>query len=64
MKPTKFGMKIYMLCEASSAYCIGFEVYSGKTDGQVGEKTLNLVFRLMQSSDLLYKGYCLFGDRC
>ena len=34
MKPHKFGIKLYQVCEASSGYChdVGFDVYCGKTD--------------------------------
>jgi hypothetical protein len=28
-KPTRFGIKLYQVCEASSGYCIGFDVYTG-----------------------------------
>ena len=63
LKPTKFGIKIYQLCEADSAYCIAFEVYAGKTEERVGEKTYNLIFRMLESSRLLNKGYSLYGDR-
>ena len=31
-KPNKFGMKLYQVCEASSGYCLGFDVYHGDTD--------------------------------
>ncbi|XP_052762974.1 piggyBac transposable element-derived protein 4-like [Mya arenaria] len=31
-KPVKFGIKLFQLCEASSGYCLGFEVYAGKTN--------------------------------
>ncbi|XP_062586678.1 piggyBac transposable element-derived protein 4-like [Saccostrea cucullata] len=30
-KPTKFGIKLYQVCEAKSGYCIGFDIYTGST---------------------------------
>ena len=32
MKPNKFGIKLFQLCEASSGYCVGLDVYHGSTD--------------------------------
>jgi len=31
-KPNKFGIKLFNLCEASSGYCVGTDVYHGDTD--------------------------------
>ena len=28
-KPTRFGIKLYQVCEASTGYCIGFDIYTG-----------------------------------
>ena len=30
-KPTKWGIKVWELCEASTGYCANFEVYTGKS---------------------------------
>lgn len=30
-KPTKFGIKLYQVCEVKSGYCIGFDIYTGST---------------------------------
>ena len=30
-KPTKFGIKLYQVCEASSGYCLGFDIYTSDT---------------------------------
>lgn len=27
MKPNKFGIKLYQVCEARSGYCVGFDIY-------------------------------------
>ncbi len=32
-KPTRFGIKLYQLCEASSGYCIDFDVYCEASSG-------------------------------
>ena len=29
-KPTKWGIKVWEICEAASGYCCGFDVYTGK----------------------------------
>ncbi|XP_048753372.2 piggyBac transposable element-derived protein 4-like [Ostrea edulis] len=30
-KPTKFGIKLYQVCEVKSGYCIGFDIHTGST---------------------------------
>ena len=32
-KPTKFGIKVWVLCEAETGYCQQFQIYTGKIDG-------------------------------
>ena len=32
MKPNRFGIKLFQLCEASLSYCVGIDVYHGQTD--------------------------------
>ncbi|XP_062614645.1 piggyBac transposable element-derived protein 4-like [Saccostrea cucullata] len=39
-KPNKFGIKLYQVCEASSGYCLGFDVYHGETDCVAAVDTL------------------------
>ncbi|XP_067910284.1 piggyBac transposable element-derived protein 4-like [Heterodontus francisci] len=29
-KPTKWGLKVWMLCEAESGYCLNFSIYTGR----------------------------------
>uniref|UniRef100_UPI00398EFAF2 piggyBac transposable element-derived protein 4-like n=1 Tax=Pristiophorus japonicus TaxID=55135 RepID=UPI00398EFAF2 len=29
-KPTKWGLKVWMLCEAESGYCLNFDIYTGR----------------------------------
>lgn len=31
MKPDKFGIKLYQVCEASTGYTVGFDVYHSNT---------------------------------
>ena len=51
-KPKKFGIKIWAICEAGSGYVLGFQIYTGKTNGQsqnvseLAEKYLNKGYRL------------------
>lgn len=63
LKPDKYGIKIWMICEVASGYCTTFEVYSGQTEENAGAKIFALVFRLLASGRLLDRGYQLFGDR-
>ena len=62
----RFGIKYWCVCEAESGYLINFEVYRGvrKSSHPVSEEgaTYDLVMRLMEESDLLYKGYHLGLD--
>jgi len=62
-KRSRFGIKIYKLCESSIGYVWNFTVYTGKDTmyGQrhPGEQTsLRIVLEVDQ--DLLDKGYCLY----
>ena len=33
MKPVKWGIKSFLLCESSTEYVYNIEIYTGKTDG-------------------------------
>ena len=70
MKPSRFHIKLFQVCESESGYIVGFEVYTGK-DGKKLEAdvldpecttTTKLVFGMLQKLDLLDKGYHLFMD--
>ena len=63
LKPEKYGIKLFMICEVDTGYCITAEVYSGKTDAPPGTKLFALVFRLLASGQLLDIGTHLYGDR-
>ncbi|XP_021939069.1 piggyBac transposable element-derived protein 4-like [Zootermopsis nevadensis] len=67
LKPSKFGIKTFNLCESSTGYLLKFVVYSGsETDLQTsidcGEnnKTSSIVVKLME--DLLNKGHTSWMD--
>ena len=32
-KPTRWGVKVWELCESDSGYCLNFEVYTGRDQG-------------------------------
>ncbi|CAC5422076.1 Probable ubiquitin carboxyl-terminal hydrolase FAF-X [Mytilus coruscus] len=71
-KPTKFGIKLYQVCEASSGYCIGFDVYTGCS--QIGEQadlvlgenkcntTTKVVIGLLSRCGLLDNGHHVYMD--
>ena len=71
-KPNKFHIKIYQVNESSSGYVVGMEIYCGKNgptaansavllDPKAG-KTTKLVVGLLQSVNLLHKGYHVYMD--
>ena len=55
LKPDKYGIKIYMLCEAESGYCLDILVYDGKA-----RSLRDIIFTLLQR--FLGKGYRVFMD--
>ena len=61
-KPTKWGFKLWRLCNSSDGYTIKFSIYRGKTGEISSGKGLSydVVMRLMD--DFLDKGYNLFVD--
>nr|XP_045585833.1 piggyBac transposable element-derived protein 4-like [Procambarus clarkii] len=56
-KPDKYGIKLYMLAEATSGYIYDFEIYSG-----VGKTTIDTVMALIEP--LKDKGYHSYMDNC
>jgi len=59
--PTKFGIKLWALCETVTGYCLQFQVYTEKVKSGVEHKlSYRVVFDLMQF--YLDKGYRLFMD--
>ena len=61
-KPTKWGFKLWCLCNAKNGYTIRFSVYRGKTGEVVSGNGLgyDVVFSLM--TDYLDQGYSLYVD--
>ena len=61
-KPTKWGFKLWCLCNAEDGYTVKFSIYRGKT-GEVSSKkglSCDVVLHLM--SGYLNQGYSLFVD--
>ena len=71
-KPNKWGIKLYQVCESSSGYCVGFDVYDGTNGCAVysqlvgtsedATQTTKIVVGLMARFGLLGKGHNLFCD--
>ena len=61
-KPTKWGFKLWCLCNATNGYTVNFSIYRGKTGEVVSGNGLSydVVFRLMD--EYLDQGYNLFVD--
>jgi len=60
-KPVKFGIKVWVICEADTGYCLKFQIYTGKLDeGQEHGLAYRVVFDLME--DYLDKNHHLFFD--
>ena len=60
-KPKKFGIKVWVLCESTTTYCLQFQVYTGKVGNSV-ETNLGycVVFDLL--ADYLKKGHHVHFD--
>lgn len=62
-KPTKWGIKLWVVADSSNGYTVDFNVYIGKAAGRdVGEHGLgyDVVMKLMQP--FLHQGYRLYVD--
>ncbi|XP_005095435.1 uncharacterized protein LOC101860882 [Aplysia californica] len=57
-KPSKWRIKLYMLCESASAYVCAFEIYAG--DPTISNKPVDVCRRMMMP--LMNKGYILYTD--
>lgn len=72
-KPTRFGIKLYQVCEASSGYCLGFDVHTGDAStsctkycellglDEIGQ-TSKIVIGLLCQCGLLDKGHHVYLD--
>lgn len=64
-KPTRFGIKEWVLAEAKSGYVLDFQVYTGASGGEKTAKTPHLAKRLCRNSWMepyQGEGHCLFID--
>lgn len=71
-KPAKFHLKLFVVTEARSGYCLGFDVYVGKNETRCAKEgqllddnctqTTKVVFGLMHRSGLLEKGHHVYMD--
>lgn len=61
-KPNKYGIKVYMLCDALSGYCLKFNMYAGKSIVPISMHgiTYDLVMDMM--SGYFGQGYILYMD--
>ncbi len=62
-KPTKWGIKLWVLADSSNGYTVDFDVYIGKAAGQRASANglgFDVVVQLMQR--FLNQGYHLFVD--
>lgn len=74
MKPNKFGIKLYVVCEAKSGYCVGFDIYDADVERSCAiycqpleinpeySHTTHLVIGLLSFCGLLLKGYKVYMD--
>ena len=60
-KPTRFGIKVWVIAEAKTGYVLDFAVYTGAMDNDkktpVGQKVVLMLMEQYQG-----KGHCLFVD--
>lgn len=67
-KHHQWGVKLWMLCDAVTNYCMGFSVYKGAKDLKEQQEIKKdglayvVVTRLLTSCNLLRKGYHIFMD--
>ena len=63
MKPNKYHIKKYKICEARSGYTCDNEIYTGSNPDPNHNKPFNVVVRLLTNTDLFGRGYSLYTDR-
>lgn len=71
-KPAKFHLKLFVVTDARSGYCLGFDVYVGKDETRCAKEgqlldpncnqTTKVVFGLLHRSGLLEKGHHVYMD--
>ena len=58
-KPIKWGIKLWVLCDSRTGYCLALDVYTGSKADGLG-LTYNIVMKLM--SNYVLRNYHLFAD--
>lgn len=61
-KPTKWGIKAWVLSESSTGYVNNFDIYTGRTPGQPATHDLGKRVVLKLTESLTDKGYIVFMD--
>ena len=61
-KPTKFGIKVWMLCDASTGYCLNYDVYPGR-QYRAGPNGLGYEVVTKLLSEYMGKHHHVFFDR-
>ena len=62
-KPTKWGIKLWVLADSSNGYTVDFNIYIGRAAGQsIGEHGLGYDVVMLLMAPYLGKGYHLFVD--
>ena len=61
-KPKKYGIKAYMICDATNGYCLKFRLYTGKSDLPVSSNgaMYDLVLDMMKG--YFGRGHILYMD--
>ncbi|UYV70686.1 hypothetical protein LAZ67_8000264 [Cordylochernes scorpioides] len=58
----RFGVKLWMLCESKTGYCVRMKPYKGKLSPIIKSLSYDVPMNLLQVSRLLGKGYNLITD--
>ncbi|UYV63933.1 hypothetical protein LAZ67_2006053 [Cordylochernes scorpioides] len=58
----RFGVKLWMLCESKTGYCLRIKPYKGKLSPIIKSLSYDVPMNLFQESSLLGKGYHLITD--
>ncbi|UYV82150.1 hypothetical protein LAZ67_21001138 [Cordylochernes scorpioides] len=58
----RFGVKLWMLCESKTGYCLRMKPYKGKLSPIIKSLSYDVPMNLLQGSSLLGKGYHLITD--
>ena len=62
-KPTKWGIKVWTICDARTGYCIGYDVYTGKIGRRNPRKPLGFEVVDYLCSPHYGKGHHVYIDR-